>query len=167
VTYLKSGDGITGTLEVEDGKLVDGSIEVRGKSLVHSAVLTAEAFKYGLFGEYGQFIVSVGLLLFAFSTVISWSYYGSRAVNYLVGEKFVMAYRIVYIVAFFAAALIDTTIIWSLAAVAIVLMAAPNLFGILMLHKDMKQSVSEYWKKFKREHPEDAQRIRVREIRKG
>jgi len=167
VTYLKDGEEVTGTLEAEDGKLVDNSVEVKGKSLVHSAVLTAEAFKYGLFGEYGKFIVSVGLLLFAFSTVISWSYYGSRAVTYLVGEKFVMPYRIFYIFAFFSAALIDTTIVWSLAAVAIVLMAAPNLFGILMLHKDMKQSVDEYWKKFKREHPDDAQRIRVREMRKG
>ena len=78
-----------------------------------------------------------------------------------------MPYRIFYIFAFFSAALIDTTIVWSLAAVAIVLMAAPNLFGILMLHKDMKQSVDEYWKKFKGEHPDDAQRIRVREMRKG
>ncbi|MFW6131904.1 MAG: alanine/glycine:cation symporter family protein [Candidatus Aminicenantaceae bacterium] len=167
MTFLRDDEPITGTIKVSEGKLTDTSIDVKGKSLVHSAVLTAEAFKYGLFGKYGQFIVSVGLLLFAFSTVISWSYYGSRAVTYLIGEKFVMLYRIIYIIAFFAAALIDTTIIWSLAAVAIVLMAAPNLFGILVLHKDMKQSVFEYWKKFKKDYPEDAQKIKMREIRKG
>jgi len=166
VIFIKDGEPMTGTLEVENGKLVETSIVVKGKSLVHSAVLTAEAFKYGFFGKYGQYIVSLGLLLFAFSTVISWSYYGSRAVTYLIGEKFVMPYRIFYIIAFFSAALIDTTVVWSLASVAIVLMASPNLFGILMLHKDMKQSVVEYWKKFRKDHPEDAKKIKVREMRK-
>jgi len=167
VIFIKDGEPLTGTLEIENGKLVETSIVIKGKSLVHSAVLTAESFKYGFLGKYGQYVVSLGLLLFAFSTVISWSYYGSRAVNYLVGEKFVMPYRIIYIIAFFSAALIDTTVVWSLASVAIVLMASPNLFGILMLHKDMKQSVVEYWKKFRKDHPEDAKKIKVREMRKG
>jgi len=166
IEFFRDDKAITGKIKVEDGKVEDYSIMIKGKSLVHSAVLTAEAFKYGVFGKYGQFIVSLGLLLFAFSTVISWSYYGSRAVTYLIGEKYVMIYRVIYIIAFFAAALIDTTVVWSLAAVAIVLMAAPNLFGILMLYKDMRISVLDYWEKFKREQPEDAKKLNVWEIRK-
>ena len=63
--------------------------------------------------------------------------------------------------------MIDTTVIWSLAYVVIVLMAAPNLLGILILHKDMKQSVKDYWRKFKAEHPEDAEYIKVKELRES
>jgi AGCS family alanine or glycine:cation symporter len=85
-------------------------------------------------------------------------------VTYLLGRKYVLPYRIFYIIAFFLAALVDTTVVWSLAYVVIVLMAVPNLFGIMMLHKDMKGSVKNYWLKFKKEHPEDAENIKVLEL---
>lgn len=163
--FSKDGQPVSGVLDVKDGKFVTDGVSVEGKSLVHSAVLTTIAFKKGFFGDKGEYIVSIGLLLFAFSTVISWSYYGGRAITYLVGRKYVMPYRLVYVVAFFLAALIDTTVVWSLAYVVIVLMAVPNLFGIMMLHKDMKLSVKEYWLKFKKEHPEDAQHIKVLELK--
>jgi AGCS family alanine or glycine:cation symporter len=165
--FLKGGEKITGSLAVSDGILQDPDVSVEGKSLVHSAVLTTIAFKRGLFGNWGQYIVSIGLLLFAFSTVISWSYYGDRAVTYLVGSRFVVPYRVFYIAAFFIAALTDTTIVWSIAYVVIVLMAVPNLFGIIMLHKEMKQTVKDYWVKFKKDHPEDAERINVSELREA
>lgn len=164
MTFTKDGQPVTGVVDVQDGKFVTEGVSVEGKSLVHSAVLTTIAFKKGFFGDKGEYIVSIGLLLFAFSTVISWSYYGGRAVTYLLGRKYVMPYRLLYVIAFFLAALIDTTIVWSLAYVVIVLMAVPNLFGIMMLHKDMKQSVKNYWLKFKKEHPEDAQHIKVLEL---
>jgi len=160
---IKQGDRpFNGELLVKNGQLTDLSLEVSGRSLVHSAVLTTEAFKKGFLGDYGQYIVSIGLLLFAFSTVIGFSYYGDRAVTYLLGNRFVLPLSPHLFAAFFAAALIDTTIIWSLAAVAIVVMAVPNLFAILMLHKDMKQSVKEYWTKFKKEHPTEVRRLGIR-----
>jgi AGCS family alanine or glycine:cation symporter len=165
MVFSKDGNPIDGEITVEDGRIQEDGVSVTGKSMVHSAVLTSIAFKRGFLGDSGEYIVSIGLLLFAFSTVISWSYYGDRAVTYLVGNKFVLPYRILYIIAFFMAALIDTTIVWSLASVAIVLMTVPNLFGILMLHKDMKQSVKDYWKKFKKEYPEDAAKIKVSELK--
>ena len=159
--FKKDGKAVGGVVNVVDGQLKDTTIQVRGRSLVHSAVLTAEAFKRGYLGDWGKYIVALGLLLFAFSTVISWSYYGDRAVTYLFGTKFVLPYRVVYIIAFFFAALADTTIVWSLAAVAIVVMAVPNLFGILILHRDMKKSLSDYWIKFKKENPEEAKRLKL------
>jgi AGCS family alanine or glycine:cation symporter len=165
MTFLIDGKPYSGTLSVEEGSLQAEGVVIEGKSLVHSAVLTTKAFKKGFFGSKGEYIVSIGLLLFAFSTVISWSYYGGRAITYLLGRKFVMPYRIIYIICFFLAALIDTTVVWSLAYVVIVLMAVPNLFGIMMLHKDMKHSVKDYWQKFKKEHPEDAANIKVRELK--
>ncbi|MCP5046328.1 MAG: amino acid carrier protein [bacterium] len=163
--FKKDGTPIDGTLEVTEGRIEVDGVTVEGKSLVHSAVLTTIAFKRGLFGNSGEVIVSIGLLLFAFSTVISWSYYGDRAVVYLVGAKYVLPYRILYVIAFFAAALMDTTVVWNLAYVLIVLMTIPNLLGIMMLHKDMKQSVKDYWKKFKQEYPEDASNIKVSELK--
>jgi len=145
-------DNYTGTLKVVNGSLLKDNIIVRGESLIHSASLTALAFTKGFFGESGKYIVSVGLLLFAFSTAIAWSYYGDRAMTYLLGPRSVMPYRVVYVAAFVWAAVSDTTLVWTLSAVAIVVMTLPNLFGIFLLRKEMKESVAEYWVKFNKEH---------------
>jgi AGCS family alanine or glycine:cation symporter len=135
---------------------INGStVELSGKSLLHSAPLTTVAFTRSFLGEWGKYIVAIGLLLFAFSTAISWSYYGDRAMTYLLGTKSVVYYRVVYVVAFFVASFIDTTIIWTFAGITIALMTLPNLFGILMLRKEMKQTVNDYWMDFKKEHPEE------------
>ncbi|MFT6991158.1 MAG: AGCS family alanine or glycine:cation symporter [Paraglaciecola sp.] len=145
-------DIYTGTLKVVDGSLLKNNIIVRGESLIHSASLTALAFTKGFFGESGKYIVSIGLLLFAFSTAIAWSYYGDRAMTYLLGPRSVMPYRVVYVAGFVWAAVSDTTLVWTLSAVAIVVMTLPNLFGIFLLRKEMKESVAEYWVKFNKEH---------------
>jgi AGCS family alanine or glycine:cation symporter len=145
----------TGTAAVLNGKSQNPDIMISGKSLVHSAPLTALAFQRSYFGKWGQYIVSIGLLLFAFSTAISWSYYGDRAMTYLFGANSVIYFRIVYVIAFFLAAFIDTTIIWTLSGITIALMTLPNLFGLLYLRKDVKSSVSEYWIAFKKDWPDE------------
>ncbi|MEM0910455.1 MAG: AGCS family amino acid carrier protein [Pseudomonadota bacterium] len=142
-------DPFTGTISIEDGEVARPNIIVQGESLVHSAPLTTIAFTKGYFGDYGQYIVSIGLLLFAFSTAIAWSYYGDRAMTYLLGPKSVMPYRVIYCAGFYWAAVSDTTLVWALSAVAIVLMTLPNLFGIMVLHKEMKETVNTYWNKIK------------------
>ena len=147
VVFARAGSPLSGTLAVTEGRLDDASVEVSGKSLIHSVPLTTIAFTRGFFGDYGQYVVSIGLMLFAFSTAIAWSYYGDRAMTYLLGPKSVLPYRVVYVAAFFYAAFADTTIVWNLALITIVLMTAPNLFGLLYMHKEMKQTVSEYWNK--------------------
>ena len=148
VTYsLGDDDAYTGTLQIKNGKPVKDNLEVQGKSLVHSAALTTIAFTRGYFGDFGQYIVSIGLMLFAFSTAIAWSYYGDRAMTYLLGPRSVMPYRVIYVAGFIWASFSDTTLVWALSAVAIVVMTLPNLFGIMMLSKEMKQTVNEYWAK--------------------
>jgi AGCS family alanine or glycine:cation symporter len=109
--------------------------------------LTAIAFTRGYFGNFGQYIVSIGLLLFAFSTAIAWSYYGDRAMTYLLGPRSVMPYRVIYCAGFVWASFSDTTLVWALSAVAIVVMTLPNLFGIMLLSKEMKQLANDYWSK--------------------
>lgn len=144
----------SGSVAIENGSIVDDRpLKFIGESLVHSAPLTAIAFNRGFFGDYGQYIVSIGLLLFAFSTAISWSYYGDRAMTFLFGTKSVIYYRIVYVVAFFFASFQDTTIIWTLSGITIALMTLPNLLGILWLRKDMKKTIGEYGDFFEENFP--------------
>ncbi|CAD5270518.1 Na(+)-linked D-alanine glycine permease [Alteromonas sp. 38] len=147
---IGSEDLFTGTLKIEDGKPVRDNLEVSGKSLVHSAALTTIAFTRGYFGNFGQYIVSIGLMLFAFSTAIAWSYYGDRAMTYLLGPRSVMPYRVIYVAGFVWAAFSDTTLVWALSAVAIVVMTLPNLFGIVLLSKEMKETVNDYWSRHKK-----------------
>ena len=147
IVFSRDGNAISGSLSVSDGQLVDTAVAVNGRSLLHSVPLTTVAFTRGLLGDYGKYIVSIGLMLFAFSTAIAWSYYGDRAMTYLLGAKSVLPYRVAYVLAFFYAALADTTIIWNVSLITIVLMTAPNLFGLLFMHRDMKQTVTDYWKK--------------------
>ncbi|GAB2520256.1 hypothetical protein GCM10008940_23630 [Microbulbifer agarilyticus] len=146
VEFRVAGDNFSGVLNVNNGRLVNPNVDVWGNSLLHSVALTNRAFQKGFFGEYGSYIVTLGILLFAFSTAIAWSYYGDRSMIYLFGPKAVMPYRLVYVVAFFWAAIEDTTVIWNLSAVAIVLMTLPNLFGISILAREMKDTVKDYWK---------------------
>jgi AGCS family alanine or glycine:cation symporter len=149
VAYFREGDLYTGAVSIIDGLPDDSEITLRGKSLIHSAALTTMAFTYGLAGQSGQYIVSLSLVLFAFSTAIAWSYYGDRAVIYLVGFKYVLPYRVIYCLAFFVAAFTDTTIVWNFAAVSIVLMTLPNLLGIFLMRKNMKNHVDKYWQDYK------------------
>ena len=134
-------------------KTESNQIVIEGMSLMHSAPLTAIAFTRGFFGHWGQYIVSIGLLLFAFSTAISWSYYGDRALTYLVGQQYVIYYRFFYVIAFFIASFTDTTIIWSLSYITIALMTIPNLIGLLILRKDIKGVIKQYWVDFSKDHP--------------
>lgn len=149
VLVQQAGQNFTGEVQVQNGK-VNGNEKLvfTGKSLIHSAALTTEAFTQSWFGSYGRYIVSIGILLFAFSTAISWSYYGGRAITFLFGVKGDMYFRIVYVIGFFVASFTDTTIVWTFSGVTIALMTLPNLVGILMLHKEMKTEVGLFWKEW-------------------
>ena len=141
------GELYTGTITLADGALADDGLELRGKSLLQSVPLTVEAFKRSFFGVYGQYAVTLGLVLFAFSTAIAWSYYGDRAMTYLFGDtRAVLPFRIVYVIAFFLAAFVDTSLVWLISAVTLALMSLPNLLGIMLLSREMKQTVKDYWR---------------------
>jgi len=156
LVHINEKELYTGNLLIEDGKNIsENGTYFYGNSLMHSAPLTAEAFTRSALGEWGRWIVSLGLLLFAFSTAIAWAYYGDRSITYLFGARGVLPYRIIYCIGFFIASFADTTIIWTISGITIVLMTLPNLIGILMLSKDMKGTMNKYIKDFKKEHPEE------------
>ena len=144
VIYSQEGSPFTGSVEIIEGKLKSPGISVKGDSLLLGADLTSKAFSRSLFGEFGQYIVAIGLLLFAFSTAIAWSYYGDRATVHLFGEGWILYYRIIYVGAFFTAAIIDTKIVWDIATVIGPIATVPNLLAILFLRKEIKKLDSEY-----------------------
>lgn len=144
VTFYQNGNLFEGPLEIVNGEIKDSSIVVEGKSLIHSAELTSKAFGSGVLGKYGEYIVAIGLLLFAFSTAIAWSYYGDRSTAYIFGENAVPWYRLIYVACFIAAAIIDTTVVWNIAYVVVALVTIPNLFALFILRKEMKEQVTTY-----------------------
>ncbi len=145
VTVNRNGAPFTGKIKINNSEF-DSDFEFVGKSLVKSAVLTSKAFNKGFFGGYGEYIVSIGLLLFAFSTVITWAYYGDRCSAYLFGESSIIYYRILYILAFFIAGsgYIDTEIIWNFALITVAASTLPNLISIFLLRNEMKSLINSY-----------------------
>ena len=162
VFVYQGNELFTGNIPIKQGRLdtsgedlAGKEVYLKGKSLIHSAALTTEAFKHSILGNWGQYIVAIGLLLFAFSTAISWSYYGDRAVTYLFGSRFVIVYRFIYVAGFFLASFTDTTIVWNLSYITIAIMTIPNLLGILLLQKDIKGTIKDYWKDFRKDWPDE------------
>ncbi len=149
VQVAREGKAVNGAIRVQEGSVVEAGVTLSGKSLLHSVPLTARAFASSFLGSYGEYLVTIGLVLFAFSTALAWSYYGDRAVVYLVGTRWVMPYRLLYIGGFFVATIADTSLIWLISAITVALMTLPNLIGILMMRKEVKQMTQTYWQKIK------------------
>lgn len=99
---------------------------------LNGAALTNAAFTMA-FPTYGGWILCIGLVLFAFTTILGWNYYGERCVQYLVGVKGIMPYRIIFIALVACGAFIKLDIIWVLADIVNGLMAIPNLIALIGL----------------------------------
>ena len=99
---------------------------------VNGAALTNAAFLQA-FPAYGSVILCVGLTLFAFTTILGWNYYGERCMEYLVGVKGIMPYRIVFIILVACGAFLKLDVIWILADIVNGLMAIPNLIALIGL----------------------------------
>ena len=93
-------------------------------------------------------LLSFGLLTFAFSTILGWSYYGERALEYLTGKKYITAYRVIYIIAVFVGSIASLTIVWNFADCMNALMALPNLVSLLLLSSVLVKETRKYlWEK--------------------
>jgi len=95
--------------------------------------MTSLAFAQGLDAHVGQYLVSIGLLFFAFTTILGWNYYGERCTEYLFGVKAIKPYRLIYLVLVASGAFLHLDLIWLLADIVNGLMAVPNLIGLIGL----------------------------------
>ncbi len=124
-------------------------IVITGAYITHpedavGAALTAYAFSTTL-GDGGGIVVGVGLALFAFSTIIAWSYYGDRSAKFLFGEKAVMPYRVIFTILVVFGAAVPLNLVWNLADITNILMAVPNLIALVLLAHVVKRLHNEYF----------------------
>ncbi len=142
-TLNRSADG---SLFRPDGSVAD--LRLQGKMLRTGSALTAWAFKRGLspiLGGWGYLVVTVSVFLFGLSTAISWSYYGDRCVQYLLGTRFVLPYRVLYVFFVFLGAQLSLRMVWDYGDLALGCMAVPNLLAVLLLAPRIRQMTTEYF----------------------
>ncbi len=114
-------------------------------SFENGGVLTKMAF--AKIPVVGTILLSFGLLTFAFSTILGWSYYGERAVEYLKGKKWMLVYRVIFIMAVFAGSVMQLDVVWNMADCTNALMAIPNLVSLLALNGIIVHETRKYlWK---------------------
>ena len=110
---------------------------------VDSATLVAKAFG-GIFGKPGEWFIAVAVLLFAFTTVMGWSHYGSKAVEYLAGITGAKVYRVIFCLMIITGALLENSLAWDISDTFNGLMMIPNLIGVLALTPVVLKLTSNY-----------------------
>lgn len=106
-------------------------IAITGVSGFRGVSLTVAAFNSGL--PYGKYIVIVGAMLFGYSTILGWSYYGEKCCEFLMGERIIPIYRVIFSLAIVLGAALELELVWGLADITNAFMAIPNLIGLIML----------------------------------
>ncbi len=104
-----------------------------GGAQIDASIMTGHAFTHGLPGEWGHWIVTVALAMFALSTILGWSYYGERAIERLFGRRSVMPFRVIFTLVVFVGCTTELEVVWLFSDVMNGLMALPNLIGLLVL----------------------------------
>jgi AGCS family alanine or glycine:cation symporter len=111
---------------------------------ISDAALTAYAFKTGL-PAFGEHIVTFGLVFFAYTTIIGWSFYGERCAEYLFGEKVIVPYRVLWVIVVFIGTTANLRMLWLIADTLNGLMAIPNLIALLLLSPVVFKLTKEYY----------------------
>ena len=113
---------------------------------ISAALMTGEAFTSGLPGEWGHWIVTIGLVMFAFSTILGWSYYGERNVERLLGRRAVMPFRMLFSLVVYIGCTVELAVVWNFSDMMNGLMALPNLIGLLLLSGMVARETRHYLK---------------------
>ena len=127
----------SGAVDLTTGQLTDAAAEVGSNSLMSYAFSQT-------FGVVGAWFIALAILLFAYSTVLGWSHYGSTACEYLFGTKSVIAYRIVFVVIVLAGSVIEAQLAWDISDTFNGMMMIPNLIGVLVLSPVVMKCTKNY-----------------------
>jgi len=130
---------ITGLVIITSGAWISGET---------GASLTSLAFESGLPG-FGNYVVAIALAVFAFTTILGWSFYGERCVEFLFGVKAIVPYRVLWILAIPVGATINLGFIWLVADTLNAMMALPNLIALLLLSPVVFKLTREHFEKQK------------------
>ncbi|MFQ5716832.1 MAG: alanine/glycine:cation symporter family protein, partial [Nitrospinales bacterium] len=106
--------------------------------------LTLQAFSSELSGNWGKWIVTLGVVTFAFSTILAWEYYGEKCFEYLVGEKYIYFYRFLWILFVFVGAVVKLELVWNISDAMNALMAVPNLIGLVFLSGALSRGTQKF-----------------------
>ncbi|MFQ6109991.1 MAG: alanine/glycine:cation symporter family protein [Candidatus Aminicenantales bacterium] len=109
------------------------------------AELTALAFDHSLPGGLGEFVVTLGLIFFAYSTILGWCYYGEKSIEYLFRERAVKAYRVIFVIFVAIGTFLKLETVWTMADLMNGLMAFPNLVGLLGLSTVIVSETNRYF----------------------
>ncbi|HHL43219.1 MAG TPA: sodium:alanine symporter family protein [Hellea balneolensis] len=131
---------------------VQQAVDYAWQSNLEGARITSAAFEAGIPG--GGWIITFALMIFAFTTILGWSYYGERAISYLFGEKAVFPFRIIWCIFTFGGAMLTVKSVWKLGDIGNALMAAPNLVALLLL-SGVVASMTRGGDKHRKIHPHD------------
>jgi AGCS family alanine or glycine:cation symporter len=115
--------------------LIDAT-KINGSDLTHAA--------FGQIHFIGQIVLTFGLITFAFSTILGWSYYGERCAEYLFGSKINIPYRILYVAVVFIGSVAALNVVWDIADALNALMAIPNLIAVLLLSSEIAKDTKYY-----------------------
>ena len=152
----KTKDAVSQALVTMTGTFIDTIVVCTLTALV---ILTTDIWTLGVsageltsrsvevtLGYSGVVIIALSTALFAFSTLVGWSYYGEKALEFLLGNKVIKFYRFFYVLAVFIGATMSLNLIWNLSDITNGMMAVPNLIGLLMLSKIIKKETNQYFK---------------------
>ena len=140
---------ITGLAIASSGVL--GQIDPSTGEMYIGSALTIAAFSTVL-GKVGGYLVTIGIALFAFSTILGWEYHGEKAFEYLMGtHKFNMIYRIIFSLVAYVGATQTLELVWNFSDIANALMAIPNLICMLLLSSEIAKDVKEFQKTIEEE----------------
>lgn len=124
----------SGFINLETGIVKEG---------VEDATLVAKAFS-NVFGRGGEWFIAVAILLFAFTTVLGWSHYGSKAIEYLFKTKATKIYKIFFVIMIMAGAVMESSLAWDISDTFNGLMMVPNLIGVIALFPLVKKIIDNY-----------------------
>lgn len=124
----------SGAIDLETGLAAEG---------VNDATLVAASFG-NVFGKGGEIFIAIAMLLFAFTTVLGWSQYGSKAVEYLFGEKAVPVYKVIFVLMIMSGAVMTSSLAWDISDTFNGMMMIPNLIGVICLFPLVSKITSNY-----------------------